>query len=85
MTTSDSFRDRQQNPSAPGHALAIVLMKHQEPIWTLDACLGAVSYLFFGPNDGIFSYFPSKIGATKPGGCLFHPFSELNIGHMQLV
>ena len=57
MTTSDSFRDRQQNPSAPGHALAIVLMKHQEPIWALDACLGAVSHLLFGPKDSIFMVF----------------------------
>ncbi|CAK9043464.1 unnamed protein product [Durusdinium trenchii] len=32
MTTCDRFRDRQQNPGAPGHALAIVLMKHKESI-----------------------------------------------------
>jgi len=30
MTTCDRFRDRQQNCSAPGHALAIVLTKQKE-------------------------------------------------------
>ncbi|CAE7568256.1 unnamed protein product [Symbiodinium necroappetens] len=29
LTTCDSFRNRQRNPSAPGHALAIVLKKHK--------------------------------------------------------
>ncbi|OLQ10199.1 hypothetical protein AK812_SmicGene6087 [Symbiodinium microadriaticum] len=30
LTTCDSFRNRQRNPSAPGHALAIVLKKHKD-------------------------------------------------------
>eukprot|EP00439_Symbiodinium_sp_Y106_P046331 s1442_g5.t3 len=30
LTTCDRFRNRQRNPSAPGHALAIVLKKHKD-------------------------------------------------------